>query len=39
MDERREETRTIHHCGDGSFIIDGGTLDLRNRMVKWRHLP
>ena len=29
----------MHHRGDGSFTIDGGTLDLRDRMVKWRHLP
>lgn len=39
IDGTREETRTIHHRGDGSFTIGGGTLDLRDRMVKWRHLP
>jgi len=38
IDETRKERRTMHHCGDGSFTIDGGTLDLRERMVKWRHL-
>jgi hypothetical protein len=29
----------MHQRGDGSFTVDGGTLDLRKRMVKWRHLP
>jgi flavin reductase (DIM6/NTAB) family NADH-FMN oxidoreductase RutF len=37
--ENRKEVRTIHHQGDGRFIVDGGTLDLNNRMLKWRHLP
>ncbi|MGZ2456863.1 MULTISPECIES: flavin reductase family protein [Rhizobium] len=39
IDETRKERRTMHHRGDGSFTVDGGTLDLRKRMVKWRHLP
>ena len=39
IDETRKERRTLHHRGDGSFTVDGGTLDLRERMVKWRHLP
>ncbi|MBY5532878.1 flavin reductase family protein [Rhizobium leguminosarum] len=39
IDETSKERRTMHHRGDGSFIVDGGTLDLRKRMVKWRHLP
>ena len=39
IDEARKERRTMHHRGDGSFTVDGGTLDLRKRMVKWRHLP
>lgn len=39
IDERRKERRTLHHRGDGSFTVDGGTVDLRERMVKWRHLP
>lgn len=29
----------MHHRGDGTFTVDGGTLDLKDRMVKWRHLP
>ncbi|MEK1892553.1 MAG: flavin reductase family protein, partial [Rhizobium sp.] len=39
IDETRKERRTLHHRGDGTFTVDGGTLDLRERMVKWRHLP
>lgn len=39
LDADRQERRTIHHRGDGSFIIDGAVLDLRDRMSKWRHLP
>ncbi len=38
FDADRKERRTIHHRGDGSFIIDGGILDLSDRMSKWRHL-
>ncbi|MBK4720906.1 flavin reductase family protein [Azospirillum sp. YIM DDC1] len=37
-DPERRERRTLHHRGDGSFVIDGKTVDLRDRMVKWRHL-
>lgn len=39
IDDTRKEQRTMHHRGDGSFTVDGGALDLRSRMVKWRHLP
>lgn len=35
----RSERRTLHHRGDGTFAVDGDTLDLSHRMVKWRHLP
>lgn len=38
-DEDRQERRTLHHRGDGSFAVDGDGIDLRERMVKWRHLP
>ena len=38
INERTRERRTLHHCGDGRFTVDGETLDLRERMVKWRHL-
>jgi flavin reductase (DIM6/NTAB) family NADH-FMN oxidoreductase RutF len=32
----RKEQRTLHHQGNGTFKVDGRTIDLRNRMVKWR---
>lgn len=38
VDADRKERRTLHHRGDGSFTVDGDVLDLRERMVKWRHL-
>ncbi|TPL07925.1 MULTISPECIES: flavin reductase family protein [unclassified Mesorhizobium] len=39
IDPDREERRTLHHRGDGSFTADGEVVDLRERMVKWRDLP
>lgn len=39
INESRKERRTLHHRGDGSFLIGGDTLDLRARMTKWRDLP
>ena len=30
------EGRMFLHRGDGSFVVDGEVLDLRERMVKWR---
>ena len=39
VDETRKEVRTLHHRGNGNFTVDGDTIDLRSRMVKWRHLP
>lgn len=39
VNEDRKERRMMHHRGDGTFTIDGDTLDLKNRMVKWRDLP
>jgi hypothetical protein len=35
IDPKRKERRVIHHRGDGTFIVDGRTLDLRKKMVKW----
>ncbi|KAK0739532.1 hypothetical protein B0T21DRAFT_436465 [Apiosordaria backusii] len=32
-----DKGRMMHHRGDGSFL-EGGVLDLRGRMVKWRML-
>ncbi len=38
IDAARKETRLIHHQGDGRFSVDGDTLDLGERMTKWRDL-
>lgn len=38
IDTARKETRLIHHQGDGRFSVDGETLDLGERMTKWRYL-
>jgi flavin reductase (DIM6/NTAB) family NADH-FMN oxidoreductase RutF len=35
-DPDREERRTIHHNGDGTFVVDGETIDLKKKMVKWK---
>ena len=35
-DPERKEGRTLHHRGDGTFAVDGRTLDLRKRMVRWK---
>jgi len=34
-DQEREERRTIHHNGDGTFVVDGRTINLKAKMVKW----
>jgi flavin reductase (DIM6/NTAB) family NADH-FMN oxidoreductase RutF len=34
-DPGRRERRTFHANGDGTFVVDGRTLNLRSRMVKW----
>ena len=35
IDPRRKERRTLHAVGNGTFVVDGRTLDLKQRMVKW----
>jgi flavin reductase (DIM6/NTAB) family NADH-FMN oxidoreductase RutF len=36
-DKRPGEGGTmVHHRGDGTFVVDGEILDLKNRMVKWK---
>lgn len=32
----REGGKMFHHRGDGTFVVDGEKLDLRERMVKWK---
>ncbi|WP_308410389.1 flavin reductase family protein [Burkholderia sp. WAC0059] len=36
VDTERKERRTLHHNGDGTFIVDGRTLNLKERMVLWK---
>ena len=31
------DARSFHAVGDGTFIIDGETIDLRRKMTKWQH--
>jgi flavin reductase (DIM6/NTAB) family NADH-FMN oxidoreductase RutF len=35
IDAKRKERRTFHANGDGTFVVDGRTLDRKSRMVKW----
>ena len=35
-DPDRKERRTIHANGDGTFVVDGRTLNLKKKMVKWQ---
>ena len=34
----RKERRTFHANGDGTFVVDGRTIDLKSRMVKWQDM-
>jgi flavin reductase (DIM6/NTAB) family NADH-FMN oxidoreductase RutF len=36
IDSDRKERRTFHANGDGTFVVDGRTLDLRKKMTKWQ---
>jgi flavin reductase (DIM6/NTAB) family NADH-FMN oxidoreductase RutF len=36
IDPDQKERRTFHAIGDGTFVIDGRRLDLRNKMTKWQ---
>ena len=31
-----EGGRMFHHRGDGTFVVDGEVLDLKDWMVKWQ---
>ncbi len=35
-DPARKERRTLHHNGDGTFTVDGRTINLQERMVLWK---
>lgn len=34
----RKEKRIFHHKGDGTFSVDGRTIDLKARMTKWKSI-
>lgn len=36
IDLDRKERRTFHANGDGTFTVDGQTINLRNKMTKWQ---
>ena len=36
IDLERQERRTLHHNGDGTFVADGKTINLKKKMVKWQ---
>ncbi|TFY82350.1 hypothetical protein EWM64_g1661 [Hericium alpestre] len=36
VNEDREEKKTFHHEGDGSLIVDGERLNLREHMTTWK---
>lgn len=38
INNERHEKRLIHHQGDGRFSVDGETLDMGAKMVKWKYL-
>jgi flavin reductase (DIM6/NTAB) family NADH-FMN oxidoreductase RutF len=37
-DPKRKERRTFHANGDGTFVVDGPTINLKKKMVKWQGL-
>jgi flavin reductase (DIM6/NTAB) family NADH-FMN oxidoreductase RutF len=36
FDSTRSERQTFHAKGDGTFVIDGTILDLKEKMIKWQ---
>ncbi|MCX5600278.1 hypothetical protein OOK29_19240 [Streptomyces phaeochromogenes] len=32
------QPRLFHHRGDGTFTLDGPTVDLKDRMTKWQYV-
>lgn len=35
IDPERKEKRTFHANGDGTFVVDGETINLKEKMLKW----
>jgi hypothetical protein len=38
VDTKHKERRTFHANGDGTFVVDGKTLNLKRKMVKFKGL-
>lgn len=38
IDPDRRERRTFHANGDGTFVMDGETVDLKERMTRWQDI-
>jgi flavin reductase (DIM6/NTAB) family NADH-FMN oxidoreductase RutF len=38
IDPDRKERRTFHANGDGTFVVDGRTINFRKEMVKWQSI-
>jgi len=38
VDPDRKERRTLHANGDGTFVVDGKTLNFRKKMTKWQSI-
>ncbi|MEN6386668.1 MAG: flavin reductase family protein [Phycisphaerales bacterium] len=38
IDPKHKEKKTFHYNGDGTFRVDGQTLNLKRKMVKWKEL-
>ncbi|MDR2153219.1 MAG: flavin reductase family protein [Helicobacteraceae bacterium] len=36
INPHRKERRAFHAMGDGTFVIDGRTVDMRDKMTKWQ---
>ncbi|KZT27268.1 hypothetical protein NEOLEDRAFT_167754 [Neolentinus lepideus HHB14362 ss-1] len=36
IDSEKRNQKTFHHKGDGTFVLDGETIDLQERMTKWK---
>ncbi|CAG4997265.1 hypothetical protein DYBT9275_01730 [Dyadobacter sp. CECT 9275] len=38
VNRSRKEQRIFHHKGDGTFSLDGRTIDMKARMTKWKEI-
>jgi flavin reductase (DIM6/NTAB) family NADH-FMN oxidoreductase RutF len=38
IDPKRKERRTFHANGDGTFVVDGRTINLKNKMTRWQNI-